>query len=82
VCLLHTLGELGFSPIALSMVTKLGPAQLVSFMIGGWMTVDALASYLAGMLASMLTDSDVPLYGFLVLTSIGAGILLIAVSRY
>ena len=80
VYLLHTLGELCLSPIGLSMVTKLAPAQLVSMMMGFWFTAVAAANYLAGTLESLLAESGLPLYWFLVASSMGAGLLLLLLA--
>jgi POT family proton-dependent oligopeptide transporter len=80
VYFLHTCGEICLSPIGLSMVTKLSPAHLVSLMMGLWMTVFAIATYLAGTLEAMLQGSGIPLYWFLTATSIGAGSLLLTLN--
>ncbi|MBD3670423.1 MAG: peptide MFS transporter [Gammaproteobacteria bacterium] len=80
VYLLHTSGELFLSPIGLSMVTKLAPSQLVALMMGLWFSAMAVASYLAGTLEAILRQFDVPLYWFLVLSSIGAGLILILLN--
>jgi POT family proton-dependent oligopeptide transporter len=45
--LLHTLGELTLSPVGLSMVTKLAPAQVVGFVMGFWMMGSSFA-HMAG----------------------------------
>ena len=80
VYVLHTVGELFLSPIGLSMVTKLAPAQLGALMMGLWFTSTAVANYLAGTLESLLTDSGLPLYWFLVGSSMGAGLLLLLLT--
>jgi len=77
---LHTIGELCLAPIGLSMVTKLSPARVASLMMGIWFTAIAIASYLAGMLESFLSVSNVPLYWFLVGSSIGAGVVLLMIT--
>lgn len=77
---LHTLAELMVSPIGLSMVTKLAPAQLGAMMMGLWFTSNAIANYLAGMLEALLSGSGIPLYWFLVATSISAGIVLLLLT--
>ncbi|MBX9850932.1 MAG: MFS transporter, partial [Cytophagaceae bacterium] len=46
--LLHTTGELCLSPIGLSLVTKLSPVKIVSFVMGFWL----LSSSLAGIIGS------------------------------
>jgi POT family proton-dependent oligopeptide transporter len=55
--LLHTTGELCLSPVGLSMVTKLSPAAVVSFMMAGWFLSSAFAQYVAGIIAQF-TASD------------------------
>jgi proton-dependent oligopeptide transporter, POT family len=80
VYLLHTLGELCLSPVGLSMVTKLAPARVAALMMGIWYLANALANYLAGTLEAMLKGSSIPLYWFLVASSIGAGLVLLAIT--
>jgi POT family proton-dependent oligopeptide transporter len=55
--LLHTLGELALSPVGLSLVTKLAPAQIVAFMMGFWFLSSSIA-HQAGKLISNLTAVD------------------------
>ena len=78
--LLHTLGELCLSPVGLSMVTKLAPTRVAALMMGVWYLANAAANYLAGILEALLTGTSIPLYWFLVGSSIGAGILLLAIT--
>jgi POT family proton-dependent oligopeptide transporter len=80
VYFLHTIGELCLSPIGLSMVTKLAPARLAAIMMGIWFTANAIANYLAGILESLLSSSTIPLYWFLVGSSLGAGVLLLLIT--
>ena len=80
VYFLHTVGELFLSPIGLSMVTKLAPAHLVGMMMGLWFSATAVASYLAGTLEAMLKSTNIPLYWFLVFSSMSAGLLLILLN--
>jgi POT family proton-dependent oligopeptide transporter len=80
VYLLHTLGELCLSPVGLSMVTKLAPARVAALMMGIWYLANAAANYLAGILEELLAGSSIPLYWFLVGSSIGAGVVLLAVT--
>ena len=77
---LHTIGELCLSPIGLSMVTKLAPARVVSLAMGLWFVSNAVANYLAGMLESILEKFHVPIYGFLIVSSIGPALLLLALT--
>jgi POT family proton-dependent oligopeptide transporter len=78
VYIVHTIGELCISPVGLSMVTKVSPARMVGLMMGVWFCSIGAANYLAGRLESLLADSGMPLYQFLVGSSIGAGVLLLA----
>lgn len=55
--LLHTTGELCLSPVGLSMITKLSPGAVVSFMMAGWFLSSAFAQYVAGVIAQF-TASD------------------------
>jgi len=80
VYLLHTIGELCLSPIGLSVVTRLAPIRLAALMMGVWFGASAIASYLAGILESLLAGSGIPLYWFLVGSSVGAGIVLLLLS--
>jgi POT family proton-dependent oligopeptide transporter len=80
VYFLHTVGELFLSPIGLSMVTKLSPARLVAMMMGVWFASSAVANYSAGTLEAALHRFHIPLYGFLIFSSIGAGVILLLVT--
>jgi len=77
---IHTVGELCLSPIGLSMVTKLAPARVGSLAMGLWFTSSAIANYLAGKLESLLEHRHVPIYGFLVVSSIGPALVLLALT--
>jgi POT family proton-dependent oligopeptide transporter len=78
--LLHTVGELCLSPVGLSMVTKLAPARVAALMMGVWYLANAAANYLAGVLEEMLKGTSIPLYWFLVGSSLGAAIVLFAIT--
>ncbi len=80
VYLLHTLGELCLSPIGLSMVTKLSPVRRVSLMMGIWFACTAVADYLSGRLEAICHHYDIGLWSTLIVFSIGAGIVLLAVT--
>ena len=79
---LHTLGELFLSPIGLSMVSRVAPGRLVALMMGLWFAAMGVASYLAGTLESLLIRWDLPLYWFLVGTSVGTGLLLLLITPW
>lgn len=48
----HTIGELMVSPVGLSAVTKLAPANAVGMTMGAWFLYSGLSNYLAGVIAS------------------------------
>jgi POT family proton-dependent oligopeptide transporter len=53
--LLHVLGELSISPVALSFITKLAPAKYASIMMGLYFGATGLGGKLAGMLGELST---------------------------
>lgn len=50
--LLHTIGELCASPVALSFITKLAPVKYASFMMGAYFAATGLGNYVAGWVGS------------------------------
>ena len=50
--------------------------------MGLWLGSSAVANYLAGNLESMLEKSHTPIYGFLVVSSIGPALLLLALTPW
>ncbi|MGH8182282.1 MAG: peptide MFS transporter [Rhodanobacteraceae bacterium] len=84
---MQTLGELCLSPIGLSMVTKLAPARLVGFAMGGWFLSLAVGGNLSGLFAKRIAGTGGMTaasalsgftFGFWLL--LGAGVLLLLVS--
>ena len=80
VYFIHTCGELCLSPVGLSFVTKLSPVRMVSLMMGVWLLSSAIANYFAGNLEAMLKAYEVPLFLFLIGSSLGAAALLFIVA--
>jgi proton-dependent oligopeptide transporter, POT family len=78
VYVVHTIGELCLSPIGYSLVTRVAPARMVGLMMGTWFCFYGAGNYLAGTLESLLTESKIPLYQFLVASSVGPGLALLA----
>ena len=70
---IEELGELSLSPVGLSVVTKLAPTRVVSFMLGVWFLSNALGNYLAGQAAGLI--STMPLVSLFKLT---AGVMLVS----
>jgi POT family proton-dependent oligopeptide transporter len=60
VFFLQTLGELCLSPVGLSTLTKLAPANFVGLVMGIWFLAASLGNKLAGVLAGEFTATDAP----------------------
>ncbi|MGM9488668.1 peptide MFS transporter [Ideonella sp. YS5] len=82
VYLLHTIGELMLSPVGLSLVSRAAPARLVGLLMGVWLMAIGVANYLAGALEGLLAGSGIPLYVFLLGSSLGAGVLLLVLTPW
>jgi POT family proton-dependent oligopeptide transporter len=53
-----TIGELFLSPMGLSLVSKVSPANITSLMMGGWFLSTSIGNKLSGVLASMWDTYD------------------------
>ena len=60
-----TVGELLISPIGLSLVSKVSPKSITSFMMGGWFLSTSIGNKLSGMVAGMWDMFDNKEYYFL-----------------
>jgi POT family proton-dependent oligopeptide transporter len=89
--LLHTLGELALSPVGLSLVTKLAPAQIVGFMMGFWFLSSAIAhqagKWIAGLTAvdekappEVSMNQALDVFNDVGLVAIGSGVLLLVLT--
>lgn len=89
--LFHTLGELALSPVGLSLVTKLAPAQVVGFMMGFWFLSSAIAhqagKFIAGETAADKTatreqtmNQALDVFNNVGLFALGSGVLLLVLS--
>lgn len=56
--LLHTLGELTISPVGLSLVTKLSPAQIVGSLMGIWFLSSSIAHQAGKHIAKLTTVNE------------------------
>lgn len=85
---LHTTGELAFSPVGLSAVTKLSPKRLVGQMMGVWFMSIALGNLIAGLVAGEFDDSVIAtnpnalpdLFMLITQFTIGAGVIMLIIS--
>ncbi len=79
VFFLQTVGELCLSPVGLSTLTKLAPANLVGLVMGIWFLAASLGNKLAGVLSGEFTATDAPaLAAFFEKQSLWVGIATIA----
>jgi POT family proton-dependent oligopeptide transporter len=78
----NSIGELCLSPIGLSLVNKLSPLRIASLMMAIWFLCTAIANYLAGKMEQWLLTyaPDLPLFTFLIWTSLVSGVLLLALN--
>jgi POT family proton-dependent oligopeptide transporter len=86
--MLHTFGELSLSPVGLSLVTKLAPARYGGQMMGIWFLSVSLGNLFAGLIAGEASGgteealAQMPgQYQLIVLTAVGAGVLLLILSK-
>ena len=67
-----TIGELYLSPIGLSLVTKVAPAQVLSMTMGVWLATSFTGGFLAGYLGSLWSGMGKAAF-FLMIAAIAAG---------
>ena len=84
--LLHTLGELCFSPIGLSAMTRLSVASMAGLMMGTWYLAMAGGEFVAGLIASATGGANVApdhilgVYSQIAWFAIGVGVVVMLVS--
>ena len=80
--LVQTWAELCLSPVGLSSMTKLAPPRIVGSMMGVWFLGASVGNFLAGQMASFYEQMPLArLLGTVALLPIGAGIVLLVLSR-
>jgi POT family proton-dependent oligopeptide transporter len=80
--LVLTIGEIYFSPIGLSLVTKIAPARVVSMMMGVWLLSSFFGNYLSGYLGTFW--EKMPKQNFFLLMfslSFAAGLAFLAILK-
>jgi POT family proton-dependent oligopeptide transporter len=79
---IQELGELCLSPVGLSLVTKVAPVKLVSFVMGIFFLSNFLGNLLAGWSARFVSTVPlVTLFGVTAAVTIGAGLILFMLLR-
>lgn len=80
--LLHTIGELSSSPVALSFITKLAPIKYASLMMGIYFAMSGLGNYVAGRLGVLAQDlGEMQIFGGIAVFTITFGILVLLFLR-
>ena len=81
--LLQTMGELAIYPIGLSMVSKLSPARLASFMMGIWLVAISIANILGGYIAALVEDLSVhTIFGTIAFFTAILGLILLSMCKW
>ncbi|SHG92304.1 peptide MFS transporter [Tepidibacter thalassicus] len=79
---LHTVGEMCLSPVGLSMISKLSPPKLASFLMGVWLLSSFFANLTAGIVASFMeTFTHMQIFGTITIVSIGLGFILLLLNK-
>jgi len=89
IYLLNTTAELCLSPVGLSAMTRLSPAQLASFVIGAWFYMNAVGNFVAGKIGeatggasgTMSRDLTLWIYAQLGWISLGIGLVVLVLAR-
>ncbi len=80
--LLHTIGELCLSPVALSFITKLTPPHLVARVMGLYFAVTGLSNYLASKIGQQAEKfGDLAVFAGLTIFSVFVGLIFIAFEK-
>jgi POT family proton-dependent oligopeptide transporter len=78
----HTCGELCISPVGMSSVTKLAPANRVGQMMGIWFVGAALGNLIAGLAAGDVGSGFQPLFWQVATFAAGAGIIALLAAPF
>jgi POT family proton-dependent oligopeptide transporter len=81
--MLHTIGELSASPVALSFITKLAPAKYASIMMGAYFAATGMGNIVAGQLGALTeTRSEFEIFtGIFIFTVIFGALLLLLLKK-
>ncbi len=80
--LLHTIGELCASPVALSFITKLAPAKYASLMMGLYFATSGFGNKVAGMLGEAASEAgEMTIFGGIFATTFLFGLLILALLK-
>ena len=92
IYLLHTTGELCLSPVGLSAMNRLAPAQIASLIMGTWFFASATGNFAAGLIAAATGAEGVgeaagktvvlDVYSTVGWTAVGIGVAVMVVSPF
>ena len=81
--LLHTVGELMLSPVGLSAMTKLAPAQIAGLVMGIWFLATSVGNYIGGRVAGLYESFALPsLFGAVAAFSVIAALVMFALTPW
>jgi proton-dependent oligopeptide transporter, POT family len=80
--LFHAWGELCLSPVGLSLVTKVAPTKIVSFMMGVWFFSNAAGNFVAGLLGTLMSKlvDPVQFWAIFLVFPVAAGLILFVLA--
>lgn len=79
--LLHTVGEIFISPVAMSYITRLAPVKYTTIFLGTYFLLTGVGNYLAATVAELFYDSSVEVVASIaVIVPISLGILIMALK--
>ncbi|MBT8233125.1 MAG: peptide MFS transporter [Saprospiraceae bacterium] len=80
--LLHTIGELCASPVALSFITKLAPIKYGSFMMGAYFAATGLGNKVAGLLGESAADAgEKTIFTGIFIFTVAVGLIVLAMLK-
>lgn len=80
--LLHTIGELCASPVALSFITKLAPVKYASFMMGAYFAATGLGNKMAGLIGESASGAgEVKVFTGIVIYTVAIGVIVLLLLK-
>jgi proton-dependent oligopeptide transporter, POT family len=81
--LLHTIGELMLSPVGLSAMTKLAPAQIAGLIMGIWFLATSVGNYIGGRVSGLYESFALPtLFGAVAAFSVLSALIMFALTPW
>ena len=86
IYLIHTMGELCLSPVGLSAMNRLAPAQMASLIMGAWFFASATGNFAAGLISAATggegggVDRVMEVYSNVGWLAVGVGVLMLVIA--